>query len=181
MSDLKVFRIILIFAALFSSACEQRTAPWEAEARDVEATLLWLDDADPIRMAIDDLGSNSIKFYQVCSYSCASVGIGYLNGKRCFPLVEHIPIKGTSDIILSEEHERLMGVAHRFATQYNTEVARFLNDKGVSKCDHGVDWGAARNSLTDFVWSLNRDISKQGHVGAYPVKNKWGQIEPPPV
>ena len=170
MSDLKVSRIIFMCAMLFLTACDQQITPWEAEAREVEATLSWLDDADPIQMALNDFNSNSIKFHQVCSYSCGSVGIGYMNGKRCFPQIAHVPMQGTSDVILSDEHKRLMEVAHKYATRYNTEVVRLLREKGASRCDLGVDWNAAHNSLTDFVWSLNDDISKQGHVGAFPEK-----------
>lgn len=175
-AGLKNIKVIIISLALLVVACNSKMTPYEVEARKVEKVLSWVADVDPREMASEDIKNNSIKFYQVCSYSCSTVGIGSINGKRCFPSISHMPIKGTSDVVLSDKHSLLMDIAYDFSKQYNTVVAEHLKEQGASKCSQGVDWGAAHKSLTQFVWSLEIDISKQGNVGI-SVEKKSNQTD----
>lgn len=150
---------------LLLTACTQKLSPIEIEAIKYEKVLAWVENVDATGIADKDIKNNRIKFYQVCSYSCSTVGVGSINADRCFPSIMSVPLEGTSDVILSERHKHLMDIAYAFAKQYNSIVAEHLEAQGASECKEGVDWGLALNSITDLVWSLENDISKQGSVG----------------
>lgn len=157
---------LFVCLVLILGACEDSPIGHLIEARSVEKVLSWVDNANPILEAFKDHETGDVKFYQICSFSCVSVGIGHLNGKRCFPQVPHIGIEGTSDIVLSEEHMRLMDVALEFATKYNNKIAHLLRTHGATQCHEDVDWTAAQSSLAEFLESLSDDMQKQGHVGS---------------
>ncbi|MEM7018520.1 MAG: hypothetical protein AAF512_14410, partial [Pseudomonadota bacterium] len=123
--------IALILALLLLAGCDlNQLTPHEKAAREVESIPAWVELTDPAEMAYQDIKSGQIKFLQVCSYSCGTVGIGRLNASKCFPDVAQIPIKGTSDVIMSKEHHRLMNTALEFTKRYNRFVMHSLYKQG---------------------------------------------------
>ena len=58
-------------------------------------------------MAAKDLAHQRYRFFSVCGYSCQVVGVGSINVQRCYPTTTVEIMEGTSDVILSEEQERL--------------------------------------------------------------------------
>ena len=130
------------------------TALFAALAACSEHHLRWVDNANPVQRVDSDISRQHHRFYSVCGYSCEVVGVGLVNAKRCFPGISVEPIEGTSDVIESPEHGRLIKRARQFATEYNQRLAEHLRTKGLASCPAGTDWDGAMHGIAKYVYSL---------------------------
>src|SRR3990172_603332 len=127
-------RLILLALFLVSAAVGLTTCSGP------EQQLSWLDSADAVQMLRADVAREQYRFFSVCGYACEVVGVG-LNFNRCFSKVASVNrIEGTSDVIVSPEHDRLLRRARTFAEQYNTLLADYLQSHSMSSCTESADW-----------------------------------------
>jgi hypothetical protein len=125
-----MLRAVSLAVVFIISACGPRSTPIPKTSAE-SAELQWLDHAD---VAVDFREhverQHDTHFVSVYGFSTPSVfGLDDTPEVRQF-IQRHgeRAIKGTSDIITSSEHRRLITRAHAYARQYNALLLRYLRD-----------------------------------------------------
>src|SRR5208282_4380969 len=109
-NDMKRIAIVAILSVTLFACNAPSTL--QKDSAKIEQKMAWLDKADPVQMAAQDIAKMHYRFFSVCGYSCSTVGVGTLTKERCFASVPVEIIEGTSDAVLSIEHKRLINRAY---------------------------------------------------------------------
>jgi len=98
---------------------------------DTVAKLKWVETSDPLVDAKRSIKANDFRLLAVLGYTWVLPGV---KDERKFKLRKKYGIKiieGTSDVLESEEHARLIKLARNYAYQYNREILGFLKEKNA--------------------------------------------------
>lgn len=130
------------------------TASW---AKD---PLEWVDHAEPVAMAKQDIAAGRFRFLSICGYACELPGVGEMTYSRCYSGSASVEIvHGTSDVIRSDGHLRLRKKALLLASEYNELIARKLDELGKRTCPIGEEWDALHRALSDHVKRVTTERS----------------------
>jgi hypothetical protein len=180
--------IVFVFLALLSIA----SAVWaddpapQAKEPDHVTQLKWLDSADPDKMLQSDIKASDFRFFVVCGFGCAPVGVA--NPIQCYPLAKLQRMAGTADALESEEDGRYQEKAMQFAIRYNAQLAGYLSKHGMTDCVAGESWGGALAAISKSLSELevtgdgvDMPYSKKTHKFRFAVhlspENRNGDIE----
>lgn len=135
------FLILLSFAPVAWG-----NGPVQAKEPDHVTQLKWLDSADPDKMLQSDIKAGNFKYFVVCGFGCAPVGVE--NPIQCYPLAKLQRMAGTADALESDEDGRYQEKAMRFALRYNVQSAEYLTKHGMTDCVAGESWGDALSAMS---------------------------------
>ena len=127
-----------------------------------ESALAWVDHADPARMFEDSARAGHVEFLEVCGYTCWTPNLDSWTYLRCYRAVPIRRIDPTYDVIYSATHDRLKAAAAQFAADYNTRVARWLDDSGRRTCAAGEQWSEYWKALEDAAGLMPLDSNVVG-------------------
>lgn len=132
-----------------------------ADASPVEQ-LKWLEATSAEQAFERDRAGGKQSFYVIYGYSQQIVGIGNINYFRCYRGVELVAMDGTSDVVVNEEHGRLIDLAYAFADQYNQLMQQHIDNQGGRTCPSETNWDGMLTVLTNYVWGSSQ---LEGMVG----------------
>ena len=120
---MNAFRQIAFILVLFAgtTACTQEPEPIRL--------LRWVEKADPIADAKAAVERNHYVLIGVHGYSWTMPGV---TKSKQFEYRDRYGVKlleGTGDVILGEEHARLIGLALEYAEKYNLYILSHLNER----------------------------------------------------
>ena len=85
---------------------------------------------NPVREAEKSFKQGDYEIYSAKSYSLYYPGLDFVVGETVAKKFGAKHIRGTSDVIESEEHRELNLVAFQFGSQYNQRKMQLLRDSG---------------------------------------------------
>lgn len=104
------------------------TIPVVAEdaIEDDVSQLQWLKKADPIADASKAIDAKNYKLFAVAEYTWTIPGVSEENKFEYRDKYGITIIKGTSDVVLSSEHAKLIQLAAVYARKYNLQIMKHL-------------------------------------------------------
>ncbi len=123
---------LFIFIALSSQSCTYDDAA-SPDARNNTQELRWLYIAKPQADLNKAIQRNDFRFRSINGVGLIVPGIFI----TCLDRATQInPIKGTSDVNESREHEKLNKLAIKYAKQYNTKLLQHIIDTQNFGCEN---------------------------------------------
>ena len=125
---LKTVVISCVIFSLFSCAKTE----YEKEQEKVTSQMEWLINADPDKDFENAIGKSDFRFIGLYGYALFTPGVNI----SCLNRDKDInPIKGTSDVILGYQHQKLIAIGNVYAEHYNFRMRIYLEEKGKFKCN----------------------------------------------
>jgi hypothetical protein len=125
MSLLKT-ELLIVFCLLALPGCDRMT-----NEEKVVDQMEWLYTAKPDHDVQVALEKKDYRFMGIYGTTLVVPGIDF----SCISLNKDVkPIQGTSDVVLGDEHQKLIGIAGEYARDFNQKMLVFRIEKLGFKC-----------------------------------------------
>ena len=127
--------IVLVAVVLANTFPIIRAVSGATDQPDLEA-LRSFERRNPIDDGRAAIRNNQLFFWGIGGFSMTVPGVDEHKKCRALRSLTRV-IPGTTDVIASDEHHRLIGVAERYAERYNVLIREQLEKLGQPVCENG--------------------------------------------
>jgi len=122
---LKFPHLAIVAAVAIQTIACHKAVPVEVQQ------LRWIERANPIADAKEAISKRDFKLRAVCGAGLSIPGVDFKQYELIQNRHGYSILEGTSDVIVSEEHLRLVHQAYIYAETYNRYIIQESNTKGA--------------------------------------------------